>query len=156
MKDMDYFLSRLRTDFIAQFGDRHDGTIQIPVLTEDNGVIEASYFYGDSKPKNIAVISSQIGCPAECSFCELGREKFTRNLTADEIYEQVVLLLQTAAAYGFDVDSIDHKVTVANTGEPLYNSDLVKGLEKIGALDASFKVSTIFPAGIKARKNFEE
>ena len=156
MKEMDYFLSRLRTDFIAQFGDRHDGTIQIPVLTEDNGVIEASYFYGDSKPKNIAVISSQIGCPAECTFCELGGEKFTRNLTADEIYEQVVLLLQTAAGRGFDLDSIDHKVTVANTGEPLFNPHLVKGLEKIAALNFSMKVSTIFPTGTKARRIVEE
>ncbi len=148
-------LSYLRADFIAEFGDRHDGTIQIPVFTKDNGVIEASYFYGDDKPKNIINISSQIGCPAACSFCELGEEKFTRNLTPEEMYEQVMLLLQTASRYGFDLDSIGHKVTIANTGEPLFNTNLVSGLEKIAALDVSFKVSTIFPAGQKVKNNFE-
>lgn len=152
----DYPLSLLRTDFIAQFGDKHDGTIQIPAITKDNGVIEVSYFYGNNKPKNILVISSQIGCPAACTFCELGEEKFTRNLTGEEMYEQVPLLLQTAGRYGFDVDSIDHKVTIANTGEPLFNSNLLDGLEKIAELGYSMKVSTIFPAGTKVRKNFEE
>ncbi len=156
MKEVrDYILSHLSADFVAQFGNKHDGTIQIPVITKDKGIVEASYFYGDNKPKNIAVISSQIGCPAECSFCELGEDKFTRNLTPEEMYEQVILLLQTASRYGFDVDSIDHKVTVANTGEPLFNANLVSGLEQIAALDVSFKVSTIFPAGQKVRKNFE-
>lgn len=151
----EYLLSHLHHDFVAQFGDKHDGTIQIPVLTKDNGVIEASYFYGDNKPKNIVVISSQIGCPAQCSFCELGGEKFTRNLTPEEIHEQVILLLQTASQYGFDLNSKDHKVTVANTGEPLFNPDLVKGLEKIAAFNFSMKVSTIFPAGKKARENID-
>src|SRR3989344_6749001 len=150
-----YILTSLSNDFVAQFGDKHDGTIQIPVLTKDKGVVEASYFYGDDKPKNIIIISSQVGCPAECTFCELGSEKFQRNLSGEEMYEQAILILQTASRYGIDIDSIKHKVTVANTGEPLFNSNLVGGLEKIAGLDVSFKVSTIFPGGQKSRKNFE-
>ncbi len=151
----EYALTDLSHDFVAQFGNKHDGTIQIPVLTKDNGVVEASYFYGDDKPKNIIIISSQIGCPAECSFCELSSEKFQRNLSGNEMYEQAILLLQKASQYGIDIHSQKHKVTVANTGEPLFNSNLVSGLEKIADLEFSFKVSTIFPAGQKARKHFE-
>ena len=157
MEDIhNYSLADIRTDFVAQFGNKSDGTIQIPAITKDEGVIEASYFYGDSKPKNIAVISSQISCPAACSFCELGDERFKRNLTAEEMYEQVIMLLQTAARHGFDIEAIGHKVTVANTGEPLFNPNLREGLERIAALNFSIKVSTIFPAGAKVRKNFEE
>lgn len=157
MKEIDnYIVSHIRTDFVAQFGDRHDGTIQLPVITRDKEVVEASYFYGDDKPKNIIAISSQAGCPARCSFCELGGEGFKRDLTAEEIYEQVVLLLQKASQYGFDIGSLGHKVTVANTGEPLFNPNLVGGLEKIAGFNFSLKISTIFPAGTKTRKNFEK
>lgn len=150
-----YQLTQLRKDFVAYFGDKHDGTIQIPVLTKD-GVIETSYFYGDDKPKNIITISSQVGCPARCSFCELGAEKFSRDLSSREMYEQVVLLLQTASQSGIDINTTKHKVTVANTGEPLFNVYLVTSLEEIANLDiSSFKVSTIFPAGNKPRRNIE-
>ncbi len=139
-------------DAVMQFGDHHDGTIQIPGLVT-NGVIEISYFYGDNKPKNIIVISSQVGCPAKCSFCELGNEKFTRNLTSLELYDQVLLMLQQADQYQIDIDAAKHKVTIANTGEPLFNRDLVHGLERIAEdLEPSFKISTIVPSG--GTKNF--
>ena len=138
------------------FGDISDGTIQFPGITQ-NGVVEVSYFYGDGKPKNIIVISSQTGCHYGCNFCELGKEKPIGNidLSPDEIYEQAILILQKALQFGFDIDTIAHKVTVANTGEPLFNPNLISGLERITQLGTSFKVSTIFPPGRKARKNFE-
>ncbi|HLC52467.1 MAG TPA: hypothetical protein VJI98_04450 [Candidatus Nanoarchaeia archaeon] len=136
------------------YGDRNDGTIQFkPIAVK--GQVETSYFYGDSKPKNIIVISSQVGCPEKCKFCYLGDETFKGDLSAEEMYGQVVLMLKLAKDNGFDIDTINHKVTVANSGEPLLNKSLVQGLEKIAELGFSFKVSTIFSAQAKARKNFE-
>ena len=113
----------------------------------NGGIIETSYFYGNSKPKNIIVISSQIGCPAQCTFCELGNERFVRNLSPEEMYEQVILILQQADRYSIDINAVKHKVTIANSGEPLFNKQLVEGLEKIALFGFSFKISTIFPSG---------
>ena len=131
-------------DLVMEFGDKHDGAIEFAGLV-NNGVIEVGYFYGDIKPKNIIVISSQVGCPAKCSFCELGSEKFTRSLSPQEMFEQVVLMLQTADRYGINVNDIGHKVSFAKSGDPLFNKHIVEGLERIAELQFSFKVSTVFP-----------
>lgn len=37
-----------------------------------------------------ACVSSQVGCPLGCSFCATGQMGFTRNLTPEEIVDQVV------------------------------------------------------------------
>ncbi len=104
--------SKIKKDLVMQFGDSHDGAIEFAGLLEEDKVIEVGYFYGDIKPKNIIVISSQVGCPAKCNFCELGNEKFGRNLTSQEIYDQVTLMLQQASQYGIDIDKIGHKVSL--------------------------------------------
>ena len=37
-------------------------------------------------------VSTQVGCPVHCMFCESGKNGFVRNLTPSEIVQQVVLL----------------------------------------------------------------
>ncbi len=146
--------SALTKDLVMQFGDHHDGVIEIPALTQDGGLIEVGYYYGDAKPKNIVSISAQVGCPSQCAFCELGTEAFGRDLTAFEMYDQVAMMLQVASQHGIDVDAIEHKVNFAKTGEPLFNRNLVEALELISQLFLSFKVSTVFPRSAKTMKNF--
>lgn len=146
--------AHIQKDMVWQFGDAHDGVIEIPALTCDAGVVEIGYYYGDLKPKNIIGISTQIGCPSKCTFCELGEERFGRNLTSVEMYEQVVLMLKTASQYGIDINAVQHKVSVAKTGEPLFNDALVSGLEKIAEFPFSSKISTVFPAAQRCMENF--
>lgn len=135
----------LRKDLVFRFGDKNDGVIGIPCITKDNQVIEASYFYGKEKQKNIIVVSSQINCPMRCLFCELGADKFTRNLIPEEIYDQVGLILNEAKKEGFCLDKDPHKITIANTGEPLLNENIIEVVEELTRLNTSFKVSTVFP-----------
>lgn len=143
----------IRKDLALTFGDENDGVIGLPGLTEDNHVIEISYFFGQTRPKNIIVVSSQAGCPFQCSFCELGSERFVRNLTAQEIRDQALLILEEARRHGFDIGRTHHKLTVANSGEPLLNPQLTEGLELLAHLPLSFKVSTIFPDSRSAFEN---
>jgi len=42
------------------------------------------------KDRNTVCVSSQIGCPLNCSFCATGKLGFKRNLTSDEIVEQIL------------------------------------------------------------------
>jgi hypothetical protein len=149
-----HLLSQVSQDYVVKFGDSHDGIIEIPALTKDGGVVEVGYFYGDIKPKNIINISSQIGCPSRCKFCEVGNERFVRSLTADEIYEQAILMLKIASGFGIDIDAIKHKGSIAKTGEPLLNPEIVEGIRKLSGLDCSFKISTILPDNNLTEKNY--
>ena len=40
--------------------------------------------------RNTVCVSSQVGCPLGCLFCATGKMGFKRNLTSDEIIEQVI------------------------------------------------------------------
>lgn len=55
---------------------------------EDNLKIETVLMdYGDWQT---ACISSQVGCPLGCTFCATGKMGFSRNLTVDEIVDQIL------------------------------------------------------------------
>jgi 23S rRNA (adenine2503-C2)-methyltransferase len=53
-----------------------------------------------SQGRVTACLSSQVGCPLNCSFCATARLKPRRNLSAGEIFDQVVLL-QDASQQSF-------------------------------------------------------
>jgi adenine C2-methylase RlmN of 23S rRNA A2503 and tRNA A37 len=136
----------MRRDIVFRFGDKDDGVIGIPCITHDGHVIEASYFYGKEKKKNIIVISSQINCPMKCTFCELGSERFIRSLTSQEMIDQVTLILEEAKKEGFTLENYPHKITIANTGEPLLNNIITESVYNLAQnYETSFKISTILP-----------
>jgi 23S rRNA (adenine2503-C2)-methyltransferase len=61
-----------------------------------------------------ACVSTQVGCPVQCIFCESGRKGLIRNLSASEIVQQIIFLK----------DSIN-RIVFMGIGEPLYNYDAV-------------------------------
>jgi molybdenum cofactor biosynthesis enzyme MoaA len=143
----------IRRDLVFRFGDKDDGVIGIPCITrepkhlpEKDRVIEASYFYGRDKLKNIIVVSTQRKCPMKCTFCELGSEDFGGNLTLLEIMSQVVMLLDEAKKEGFTLYSHPHKITFANSGEPLLNNIITEAVYNLAQnYETSFKISTVLP-----------
>jgi len=147
--------SLLSIPTIYDHGNPSDRAIGVPLITRDGHVIEASLFSGAEKPKHIVVISSQISCPMKCTFCELGEERFIRNLTSEEMVEEVRIMTDIARGRGVLACQEPTKVTVANSGEPLLNQQLIAALETISLFGVSFKVSTVFPAGSRAKKLFE-
>ena len=75
-----------------------------------------------SRNRVTACISSQIGCPLNCSFCATARLKNRRNLSAGEIYDQVTLLQESSdAAFGRGITNL----VFMGMGEPLLNYDNV-------------------------------
>ncbi len=63
-------------------------------------------------------MSTQVGCPVGCIFCESGRNGFVRNLTSSEIVQQIILLRRKVNRVGF-----------MGMGEPLFNYDnLIKAI----------------------------
>lgn len=70
-----------------------------------------------SGERRTVCISSQVGCPAKCSFCASGKEGLIRNLTPAEIVEQVVLINHYLIKKG---ERVSHLVFMG-MGEPLEN-----------------------------------
>ncbi len=71
--------------------------------------------------RNTVCVSSQVGCPMACSFCATGKMGFKRNLTAEEIFEQVI----HAARWLKKVEKKVTNVVYMGMGEPMHNYDEV-------------------------------
>jgi adenine C2-methylase RlmN of 23S rRNA A2503 and tRNA A37 len=93
-------------------------------------------------------VSTMSGCPVRCKFCATGTMKKYRNLTAEEITEQVLFILRKHA----DIDpknSKEFKINYTRMGEPFLNIENVrKAIEIISEVypNTHHYVSTI---GIK-------
>ena len=67
-----------------------DGTVKVRFKTFDNHFVEGVLI--PTEDRKTACVSSQIGCSLNCSFCATGKMERERNLTFDEIYDQVALI----------------------------------------------------------------
>ncbi len=75
-----------------------------------------------SRQRVTACISSQVGCPLNCRFCATAKLKDRRDLSAGEIFDQVILLQeQSQAAYGRGLSNL----VFMGMGEPLLNYENV-------------------------------
>lgn len=138
--------------------EREEDTYKYLFRLYDNEYIEAVYMkhnYGNS-----LCISTQIGCNISCAFCESGRLKKLRDLTPNEMIEQILLVEEDL---GF---RITHLVLMG-IGEPFDNYDNVikfidiinhpKGLA-LGSRHITISTSGIIPkinefAGISKQVN---
>ena len=106
-----------------------------------------SYELGSREDRYLIGISCMSCCPVGCKFCATGQMKKYRNLTANEIVEQVEFIINKN-----DIspnDAKEFKLNYTRMGEPGLNIEAVK--EAIKIIDSKYKnvhhyISTI---GIK-------
>lgn len=81
-------------------------------------------YRGDySKKRNTLCVSSQVGCAMNCSFCQTGKQGFTRNLTVGEIVSQVYY---TNHLLNLDNEPMSvRNIVFMGMGEPFANYDNV-------------------------------
>ncbi len=93
--------------------------------------------YGDTSDRHTLCLSTQVGCAYGCKFCASGLDGWKRNLTPDEIVEQVLATerwhQQQSKAGSRESNpvarpsSLDHRlidnIVVMGMGEPLANYD---------------------------------
>ncbi len=88
---------------------------------------------GKNAKKLTVCLSTQVGCPMECLFCATGQTGFTRNLIAQEIIDQMIIVQKDFC------DRITN-VVVMGQGEPFLNYDeLLRALRIIND-PAEFKI----------------
>ena len=74
-------------------------------------------------------VSSQVGCPLDCTFCATGRMGLLRNLSAAEIVDQVIRGRRELALRGQDLTN----VVIMGMGEPLLNYDaVIRAVQLVG------------------------
>ncbi len=100
-----------------------DGQLIESVLMRQQGPHE-------SAPRNTVCVSSQAGCKMRCSFCATGHGGWRRDLTPDEIVDQVLHAGRRLKQEGGRVTN----VVFMGMGEPLDNYDNV--LEALRLLNA--------------------
>lgn len=117
------------------------------VFTKSDMVAEAVlYRYESFYKRTVVCCSTMSGCPVGCKFCGTGH-KFVRNLTADEIVEQIITVLTDKDILDVDRDE-RFQIMFMSMGEPLLNWEEVE--TAIGRLHEMFPsaellLSTIAP-----------
>jgi 23S rRNA (adenine2503-C2)-methyltransferase len=124
-----------------------DGTIKSRFKTHDGHLVEGVLI--PTEERKTACVSSQIGCSLSCKFCATGYMERKRNLSFDEIYDEVVLInQQSEKAYDKKLSNI----VFMGMGEPLLNyNNVLKAIERISAEDGLFmspKRITVSTAGV--------
>jgi 23S rRNA (adenine2503-C2)-methyltransferase len=124
-----------------------DKTIKNAFRLHDGNIVEGVLIPADDRMT--ACVSSQVGCSLTCKFCATGRLERVRNLDADEIYDQVVLIRNQCQEY---YDTPLTNIVYMGMGEPLLNySNVLKSIERITApdgLNMAAKRITVSTAGI--------
>ncbi len=124
-----------------------DGTIKNAVTLHDGLVVESVLI--PAEKRITACVSSQVGCSLACKFCATARLKRMRNLSPDEIYDQVVAIKEQAETFfGRPLTNI----VFMGMGEPLLNyANVTAAIEKITAqkgLNMASKRITLSTVGI--------
>lgn len=96
--------------------DSTDGTRRYLLRLADGKTVEAVWM--PEPGRQTVCISTQVGCPAGCTFCMTALLGLERNLTAGEIVGQVLLVLRDR---GLPRDGARVNVVMMGQGEPLLN-----------------------------------
>ncbi len=122
-----------------------DGTIKYLFELEDGNFTESVLMRFDNRSNLTACLSTQVGCKMGCDFCATAKLGFKRNLTSDEIVQQIHLIQS------------DTKLKITNIvfmgqGEPLLNTDnLLKAMDifnkeyQVGARRLTISTCGIIP-----------
>lgn len=86
---------------------------------------------GTRKNRWMIGVSCMSGCPVHCQFCATGQLKKWRNLTAEEIFEQVKFILDLNRNEWNPEDSQEFKINYTRMGEPFLNLDNVRKAMKL-------------------------
>ncbi len=124
-----------------------DKTIKNAFRLHDGKITEGVLI--PSSKRMTACISSQVGCSLTCTFCATGQLDRLRNIEAEEIFDQVVLIKKQAEEHYQKPLS---NIVYMGMGEPLLNyKNVLKSIEYITSdkgLGMSPKRITVSTAGI--------
>ncbi|HEY9679272.1 MAG TPA: 23S rRNA (adenine(2503)-C(2))-methyltransferase RlmN [Drouetiella sp.] len=137
---------------IAHLQVSRDGTRKYLFKLPDGKIVESVLMSFNDRDTLSACVSSQVGCAVGCTFCATGYLGFKRNLTAQEIIDQIMSIQRES---GKRVANIVYM----GQGEPLLNTEnVIKSIHGminsvgIGARHITVSTSGIIPGIDRLRK----
>ncbi len=122
-------MSDLPREFRSRLAERFDISTSAPVSIQESAIDGTRKFLFECADgarvesvlmrydrRNTVCLSSQVGCPLDCVFCETAKGRFQRNLTSGEILDQLCLLKSEAGSPSEKIN-----VVFMGMGEPLLN-----------------------------------
>lgn len=111
-------------DTIKKFQGENKDVTKFVFEKKDICVEAVLYKYESYEKRTVLCISTQCGCPVGCTFCGTGKQ-FIRNLTHEEIYQQVVYVIDTIENE-LKIDSLNARcekfqIMFMSMGEPMLN-----------------------------------
>ena len=120
---------------VAYHGVAPDGTDKLVLECHDGRRIECVLMAEELR--RTVCLSTQVGCGIGCIFCASGLKGVERNLSADEILEQVLHLRNLLPPE----DTVTH-IVVMGMGESLANLDnLIAALDRLCSADEGLGIS---------------
>ncbi|NNE42283.1 MAG: 23S rRNA (adenine(2503)-C(2))-methyltransferase RlmN [Marinicaulis sp.] len=102
-----------------------DGTRKYLLQLAPGVEVECVFIPGVGRAGALCV-SSQVGCTLNCTFCHTGTQNLVRNLTAQEIVNQVMLVKDDLNEWGHGPEDRQlSNIVFMGMGEPLYNLENV-------------------------------
>jgi 23S rRNA (adenine2503-C2)-methyltransferase len=128
-----------------------DGTRKWLLKVDDKNCVEMVFI--PETERGTLCVSSQVGCPLDCSFCSTGKQGFSRNLELFEIIGQVWLANEKMGYFNqHHSDRIITNVVMMGMGEPLLNFNNVVDAMDLMKNDMGFGLSsrrvTLSTAGV--------
>ena len=132
-------------ELVDRIDSAEDGATKLLFKTADGHQVETVILRIQSGRTSLCV-STQVGCPVACQFCATGQQGFSRNLSAEEILDQ---LLQANRLLGTEGRRV-RNVVFMGMGEPLLNEpalyrslDALRSTRFFDMPDSYLTVSTV-------------
>jgi 23S rRNA (adenine2503-C2)-methyltransferase len=134
---------------IAHLQVSRDGTRKYLFELPDKKYVESVMMSFEDRPSLSACVSSQVGCAVGCTFCATGYLGFKRNLSSQEIIDQVMSIQR-------DTQQRISNVVYMGQGEPLLNTEeVIKSVHTmmdsvgIGARHVTVSTSGVIPGIVR-------
>ena len=130
---------------VVSLSKSKDGTLKMLFELPDKNYVEGVIIPANTR--STACISTQAGCPLNCSFCATGNMGFQRNLCVGEIFDQFLLLNQYSVK---ETGNALSNFVLMGMGEPLLNYEnvvralrMITSSESLGISPGRITLSTV-------------
>lgn len=131
---------------IAHLQIARDGTRKYLLELPDGKLVESVLMSFADRESLSACVSSQVGCAVGCTFCATGYMGFIRNLTAQEIIDQVMTIQRESGKRVANIVYMGQGEPLLNYEEVVRSLDLMSESVGIGARHITVSTSGIVPA----------
>lgn len=123
----------------------NDGTRKYLFQLPDKKIVESVLMSFQDRPTLSACVSSQVGCAVGCTFCATGYLGFKRNLSSQEIVDQVMSIQRESGQRISNIVYMGQGEPLLNTEEVIASIKTIINSVGIGARHITVSTSGIVP-----------